>query len=64
MWSLVAIHTDELGMNIWNTPTKLHYFYNLGEKAIYLNPRKSNTMVEETYMGVCKTLAQSCMHSR
>ena len=63
MWSLVANHTDKKGMNVWNTPTKLHYLHHLGEKAMFLNPRRGNTMVEETYMGVCKTLAQSCLHS-
>ena len=63
MWSLVANHTDRKGWNIWSTPTKLHYLHHLGEKAMLLNPRGGNTMVEETYMGVCKTLAKSCLHS-
>ena len=36
MWSLVAIHTDQQGLNIWNTPTKLHYLHHLGEKAMFL----------------------------
>ena len=62
MWSLVANDSDTKGLNIWNTPTKLHYLHHLGEKAMFLNPRKGNTMLEETYMGVCKTLAQSCLH--
>ena len=51
------------GLNIWNTPTKLHDLHHLGEKAMFFNPRRGNTMVEETYMGVCKTLAKSCLHS-
>ena len=63
MWSLVANDSDKKGLNIWNTPTKLHYLHHLGEKAMFLNPRRGNTMVEETYMGVCKTLAKSCLHS-
>ena len=63
MWSLVANDSDKEGLNIWNTPTKLHYLHHLGEKAMFLNPRRGNTMVEETYMGVCKTLAKSCLHS-
>ena len=62
MWSLVANDSDTKGLNIWNTPTKLHYLHHLGEKAMFLNPRKGNTMLEETYMGVCKTLAKSCLH--
>ena len=63
MWPLVANDSDAKGYNIWNTPTKLHYLHHLGEKAMFLNPRKGNTMLEETYMGVCKTLAKSCLHS-
>ena len=63
MWSVVAKESDLQGLTIWNTPTKLHYLHHLGEKAMFLNPRKGNTMVEETYMGVCKTLAKSCLNS-
>ena len=63
MWSHVANDSDEKGLNIWNTVTKLHYLYHLGQKAMFLNPRKGNTMLEETYMGVCKTLAKSCLNS-
>ena len=63
MWSLVANDSVKKGLTVWNTPTKLHYLHHLGEKAMFLNPRRGNTMVDETYMGVCKTLAQSCLHS-
>lgn len=62
-WSLVANASDKKGENIWNTPTKLHYLWHLGQNAMLLNHRKGNTMVEETYMGVCKTLAKSCLNS-
>ena len=50
MWQLVANETDGQGWIIWNTATKLHYLHHLGEKAMFLNPRKGNTMLEETYM--------------
>ena len=63
MWSLVANGTDLKGWNIWNTHTKLHYLHHLGEMAIFLNPRTGNTMVEETFMGVAKTIAKSCLNS-
>ena len=60
---MVANDTDLKGWNIWNTPTKLNYLHQLGEKAMCLNPRKGNTMVEETFMGVAKTIAKSCLNS-
>ena len=63
MWSVVANDSDSKGLNIWSIPTKLHYLHHLGEKAMFLHPRKGNTMLEETYMGECKTLAKSCVHS-
>ena len=52
MWSLVANDSGKKGLNIWNTPTKLHYLHHLGEQARFLNPRRGNTMVEETYGSV------------
>ena len=63
MWSLAANDSDNNGLNVWNTPTKLHYLHHLCEKAMFLNPRRGNTMMEETYMGVCKTMAHSCLNS-
>ena len=48
MWSLVANDSHKRGLNIWNTPTKLHYLHHLSEKAMFLDPRRGNTMVEET----------------
>ena len=63
MWSLAANDSDKQGLNVWNTPTKLHYLHHLCETAMFLNPRRGNTMMEETYMGVCKTLAHSCLNS-
>ena len=50
MWSHVADDSDEKGLNIWSTVTELHYLYHLGQKAMSLNPRKGNTMLEKTYM--------------
>ena len=35
----------------------------LVKKLCFSIQGRGNTMVEETYMGVCKTLAQSCLHS-
>ena len=63
MLSLVANHTDQKVWNIWNAPTKLHYLHHLGEKAMFLNPRKGNTMAEDTFMGVAKTIAGSCINA-
>ena len=63
MWSLVAIHTDHKGWNIWNTSTKPHHLHHRDEKAMSLNPRKGSTMVEDTFMGVAKTIARSCINA-
>ena len=63
MWSHVANDSDEKCLNIWNAVTKLHCLYHFGQPAMFLNPGKGNTMLEETYMGVCKTLATSCLNS-
>ena len=63
MLSALANDSDAKAQNIWNTPTKLHYLHHLGEKALFLNPRYGNTMLEEPFMGVCKTLAKSCLNS-
>ena len=63
MLSLVAKSSDARGEDVWNTQTALHYLYHLGQQAVYLNPRNGNTMIEEAYMGVCKTPATFCLSS-
>ena len=63
MWSWVANHTDQKSWNIWNTHTKLHYLHHLGETAVFPNHRKGNTMVEDTFMGIAKTIARSCINA-
>ena len=51
MWPLAANDSDKKGLMVWNTQTKLHYLHHPVEKAMFLNPRRGNTMMEETYMG-------------
>ena len=43
-----------------NVAPKHHYVWHMGQQARYLNPRKSNTMLDETFMGVIKDVARSC----
>ena len=39
-----------------------HYVCHMEQQARYLNPRTSNTMLDETFMGVINDVAKSCSH--
>ena len=61
-YSLLANWADKEGHVLFNVAPKHHYLWHMGQQAKYLNPRKANTMLDETFMGVCKDLAKSCAH--
>ena len=41
-------------------PTKFHWLYHWAERSRWLNPRKGYCMIDEDFVGKCKTLAHSC----
>ena len=41
-------------------PSKFHWFWHWGQRARYLNPRKTNAMLDEDYVGKIKVLVHSC----
>ena len=60
--SLLANWADTEGHLLFDVAPKHHVLWHMGQQARYLNPRESNTMLDETFMGVIKDLAKSCSH--
>ena len=40
MWTLMANDADSKGLNIWNTPTKLHYLHHMGGDSNVSKPQE------------------------
>ena len=47
---------------LFDVAPKHHYVWQLGQQAKHHNPRKVNTMCDETVMGVINDMANSCSH--
>ena len=56
----LAHASDQRKDLLFNLVPKLHWLWHLGQKAIFLNPRKGNTMVDEDYVGIFKKIVQAC----
>ena len=56
----LAADADASGDVLWNQPTKFHWLWHLGQKSIYINPRRSNTMLDEDFVGKMKVVAHAC----
>ena len=58
-YSLLTNWADKEGQVLINVVPKHNYLWHMGHPAQYLNPRKANTMLDETFMGVVKDLTTS-----
>ena len=56
----LAAGADASGDVLWNQPTKFHWLWHMGQKAFYVNPRRSNTMLDEDFVGKMKVVAHAC----
>ena len=68
LYSFLAQRADAEGLCLWRFVPKLHYWYHLGERCVYLNPRVTSCWIDEDYVGKVKAVVVSCtmgtpMHS-
>ena len=59
-YTLLCNEADRNHVLLWNMAPKFHWLWHLGHKARYLNPRRGNCMIDEDFVGVAKTIVQSC----
>ena len=57
----LAFLSEEAGDNLWNNPIKFHWAAHLAERALYLNPRRGSTLVDEDFMGRIKSWCSSAL---
>ena len=56
----LAFEAEKNGECVWSMPTQFHWLYHWAERARFLNPRKTNTMIDEDFVGYAKGLAHAC----
>ena len=61
-YSQLANWADQHGHALFNIVPKHHYIWHMARQAKWLNPRKTNTMVDETFMGIVKDIVRACAH--
>ena len=61
-YSQLANWADFHGHRLFNIVPKHHYMWHMARQAKWLNPRKTNTMLDETFMGIVKDIVRACAH--
>ena len=61
-YSILANHADNDKDLLFSVTPKFHYYYHMGQRALFLNPRKGNTMIDEDFVGQAKHIVASCAH--
>ena len=55
----LAVLAESTGTFLWDNPSKFHWVHHLAQKSLYLNPRKTNTFMDEDFVGRMKTVVHS-----
>ena len=61
-YSVLANLADKELKLLFNVVPKHHALWHLGQRSAFLNPRLGNTMIDEDFVGICKSIVQSCAH--
>ena len=59
-YTSLAISATDNGDLLFNTTAKLHWYYHLGERAAFLNPRVGSCWLDEDFVGRFKTIVHAC----
>ena len=54
---------DRSGRLVWTIAPKHHVLLHLAQRAMYLNPSRGNTFMDESYMSIIKTVVQASVDS-
>lgn len=55
----LAAKAEANGDFLWNQPTKFHWLWHLADRARFINPRRSCTMVDEDFVGRMKVVTHA-----
>ena len=61
-YSLLANAADEQGLLLFTVAPKHHHLWHLGERSLFMNPRRANCMLDEDYVGKIKEVVHSTVH--
>eukprot|EP00959_Pyramimonas_sp_CCMP1952_P359697 7531623-Pyramimonas_sp.AAC.1 len=60
VYTALAVKADREGALLWSEPSKFHWLWHMSDRAMYMHPRHGATMIDETFMGKIKLIAQAC----
>ena len=61
-YSILAQDADDKEELLWPVVPKHHWLWHLGDRCLYLNPRRGCTLVDEDFVGRMKVIVAACVH--
>ena len=58
-YCLLANAADASGRLLFNVTPKFHWLWHLADRALFCNPRRGNTFIDESFVGDCKEIVRS-----
>ena len=58
-YSIITSDADEAGDLLWNMAPKFHWLWHLGQRALFLSPRRGACWIDETFMKRMKRVASA-----
>eukprot|EP00959_Pyramimonas_sp_CCMP1952_P393914 8253747-Pyramimonas_sp.AAC.1 len=56
----LAAAAESNGETLWNNPAKFHWLWHWSRKSMFINPSRTNTFIDEDFVGKMKTVVHSC----
>ena len=58
-YTWLAACSDARGQLLFNVTPKFHWLWHLGERSMYLHPRRAACMIDEDFVGVMKEVVRA-----
>ena len=58
-YTWLARLADDQGKCLWAVVTKHHWLWHLGERSMYLHPRRAACMIDEDFVGLIKEIVRA-----
>ena len=62
-YSRAAHQADVENLKLFTVATKHHWMHHWGERAIWINPSKVSTIIDERFAGTEKEVAATCFYN-
>ena len=61
LWTWLGVAADRRGDCLFSGVPKLHHFWHLGQRSLFLSPRRGATFIDEDFVKLMKQITARCV---